>query len=356
MKYINKLSDIINIVNDNIFESESVTINTIKRFVLFDKSDYEKINTFEYEGVQIDYIHSDTCVFDIKDNKIIIKNNKEAKKSVVIDFNETDGTLIYCKSGYLNEDVLYLLNKFIYLGFTVINNPDEVQISANKFITAKVFSEYNVPQPKYCIITKEDCDIDDINEDKDKLHNLLRSIYPKENENNQYVCKILNGHGGHGVFICRESNILSVLQCIFCVGRTFNLTKIFCQEKLEITEGDIRAYVLNINDKQEIVDCIIRKKSSDDFRTNISLGNTTEDYKLEPEYQKIVKDAAKASGLKFCGVDLCINENNKKAYVLEINGAPGAPTALNINEEENRAAHEKFYTTIINTINKMINV
>lgn len=332
--------------NKQINESKS---KKYKRFILFDRKDYEKINKFSYSGLDIDYIYSDTCIFEIVNNQFIIKNSKDAKKEVIINFNEASSTIIYCKSGYLNDDVIYLLNKFLSLKFLVINNPANVQISANKLLTAKLFDEKNIQQPKYNIITREDCDIDT---DEEQFNSILRIIYKEENEDNEYVCKLLNGHGGHGVFICKESNILSIIQCVFAVDS--ELEKIIIQEKINISDGDIRVYVLTLNDKQEIIDSIMREKSSDDFRTNISLGNSIIKYKLKEEYQTLVKRAAKASGLIFAGVDLCIDEN-KQAYILEINGAPGAPTAVNMNEDENREAHEKFYTNIINTLFELSN-
>ena len=321
-----------------------------KRFILFDKAQYEKINKFKYSGLKIDYICSDTCTFDVNNNQVIIKNSAKSEKEIVINFDEFDSTIIYCKSGYLNPDVVYLLNKFIELGFFVLNNPANVQISSNKLITAKLFDEANIQQPKYNVITADDCDIE---ADEESFKNILRTIYEKENEDNEYVCKILDGHGGHGVFICTESNILSVVQCVFAVKK--DLSKILIQEKLDIEDGDIRAYVLNINGKQEIIDCIMRQKSSDDFRTNISLGNGITKFKLKDEYQALVKRAARASGLIISGIDLCITKEDKQAYIIEINGAPGAPTAININEDENREAHEKFYTNIINTIFELTN-
>lgn len=354
MKYISKLSDIYNIVinhENNILENENpVYLSTIKRFILFDFAEYQKINTFELNDLQIDYICCDKFSFEVNDNNFIIINDGENKK-ITINFDESKNTLVYCKSGYLNDTVLYLINKFIEKGFLVINNPKDVKTSSNKLLTCKLLDEKKIRQPKYCIVNEEDVDKD---ADKNIFENIIKGIYNNADENNQYVCKILDGHGGHGVFICNQKNILSILQCIFVIMPKEYNHNILIQEKLDFEDGDIRAYVLNVNGHQEIVECIMRKKSSGDFRTNISLGNGLEKFELNKDQENFIKSISKECGLVFAGIDLCIEKKSKKMYVIEINGAPGAPTALNIDEEQNRVEHEKFYTKIIKIVDQYI--
>lgn len=358
-KVYNDLDSLFKYITESKKENKSQIITEklkekVKRLILIDDKEFEKTNKFKCEGVKIDLVFADICTFDINNNQIVIKNGKD--KEITIDFDDTDSTIVYCKSGYLNEEILYLLNKLTYLGFTVINNPKWVQISSNKYVTAKLFDEFNIPQPKYIVVSEKEC-IDDIEENTENFDEYLRKIYEEENEDNEYVCKILNGHKGHGVFICKEKNILSVLQCVFTVGKhtSSQPLKIICQEKLNIDEGDVRAYILNINDKQELVDCILRKKSSDDFRTNMALGNEITKFHLNPEYLEVAKKAIKVSGLKFAGVDLYIDKENKEAYVIKINGIPEPPIPVNTNEEESKKINEEFYTKVINTINQMIN-
>ena len=129
--------------------------------------------------------------------------------------------------------------------------------------------------------------------------------------------------------------------------------QILVQEFCEIEGGDIRVNVITLNGKQEIFSVAMRNKSSDDFRTNLSLGNTLkEDIKLTPEQKKIALDTAKASGLIWCGVDLMPIKNGK-TYVVEYNGSPGPMTDLNMNPEDVEKANEVFYGKFLETINKM---
>ena len=316
------------------------------RLIFFESSEYMEITTFEHKDIQVDFIASDTCQYNIKDNVVYINDYKD--KHIEINFDERNSTVIYCKAGYLNPIICHLLNVFCKENFLVLNDPTNVEISSNKYLTAKVLEDAGINQPKYCLVKYEDCDIKDDKEFEKKL----KTIYGDLKEDNKYVCKILDGHGGNGVFICTKKNILSILQCIFSLDKS---REILIQQALKIKEGDIRVYVLTYNGKQEIVECITRKKNSKDFRTNICLGSTFEKFELTKEQKDFAKNAALCSGLSFAGIDMCVDENTGKLNIIEINGSPGAPVALNIDKEENHKQHIEYYTNFINILIKIIN-
>jgi glutathione synthase/RimK-type ligase-like ATP-grasp enzyme len=97
----------------------------------------------------------------------------------------------------------------------------------------------------------------------------------------------------------------------------------------------------------------MRNKSSDDFRTNLCLGNKiTEDYEITSEQKKLALDVAKASGLVWCGVDLMPLKNGK-TLVVEYNGAPGPMTDYSADPETLCKMNEEFYAKFLETINKM---
>jgi glutathione synthase/RimK-type ligase-like ATP-grasp enzyme len=94
----------------------------------------------------------------------------------------------------------------------------------------------------------------------------------------------------------------------------------------------------------------MRKKESEDFRTNLSLGNTlVENVELTKEQEQLALNAAKASRLVWAGVDLLPSE--KKTYVLEINGSPGPMSDINSNNATE--VNYKFYKKLIETINEL---
>lgn len=317
------------------------------RLLFFEFEKYMNVTTYDVDDVDIIFIASDSCKYELKNNVLTINdyNNKLIKVDLTNDINNT---IIYAKAGYTLNKMTFLLNKFVEAGFIVINDPRKIITSSDKYLTALLLDEYSINQPKYTIVTNDDCNTDDPKKDFEKI---LKPIYGNVNEDNKYVCKLLNGHGGNGVFICKGKNILSIIQCIFSIDDS---QKILIQQALDIKDGDIRAYVLTYNGKQELVTCITRKKANNDFRTNISLGSTFEKFELTNEQKQFAFNVAEKTGLMFCGVDMCIDEKTNKLYVIEINGAPGAPVPIGLSEEENHHQHAEYYQMFTNKLMSII--
>jgi hypothetical protein len=92
---------------------------------------------------------------------------------------------------------------------------------------------------------------------------------------------------------------------------------------------DLRIHVLarngdlsNVDDAQ-VIGAMRRNKVKKDFRTNFSLGATTQKVKLSEEITEIAKKSALAVGCVWCGVDIIIDKKTGKPYVLEVNSSPG---------------------------------
>lgn len=317
------------------------------RLLFFEFKKYMDATIYDVADVDIKFIASDDCKYTIHNNVLTI-NDYNGDVVTVDMVNDVKNTVIYAKAGYTLNNMLFLLNKFVECGFIVMNDPRKIAISSDKYLTSKLLDEYNISQPKYALVTYADCNTEDPKKDFDKI---LKPIYDNLNDDNKYVCKILNGHGGNGVFICNRKNILSIIQCIFSID---NEQKILIQQKLDIKDGDIRAYVLTYNGKQELVTCITRKKANNDFRTNISLGSTFEKFELDEKQKQFAFDVAQKTGLMFCGVDMCVDETTNKLYVIEINGAPGAPVAIGLGDEENHQQHAEYYQMFTNILMSII--
>ena len=92
---------------------------------------------------------------------------------------------------------------------------------------------------------------------------------------------------------------------------------------------DLRIHVLAKNgdisnaDDAQIIGAMRRNKVKKDFRTNFSLGATTQKVKLPEDIIDIAKKAALAVGCVWCGVDIIIDKKTGKPYVLEVNSSPG---------------------------------
>ena len=226
-----------------------------------------------------------------------------------------------------------------------MNHPDAVNETSNKWVTYMMMSKAELPQPLSVLATSDDIS----KKDHSKLDKKLKQIYSHSKDDDRYVCKLLKGHGGHGVFFCRHKNILSILQCIFAVSPE---TKVLIQKKLDIKDGDLRVNVLTVNGKQDIVNIVRRTSSGEDFRTNLSLGGHSDAANIDSTQRKLAFAAAKASGLTWAGVDI-IEDMNGDNYIIEVNGAPGTPFDVT-DQEELLQKNIAFYADLVKKIDKLL--
>ena len=325
--------------NQRINEDEKI-VKKIDRVVLIGEMRFKSLRKV---CNKLDYADPTKLTYEIKDGQIKVD---DGEYKFTLKESDKKGTIIFVRSGYKNPTIQFLLSQLMNMGFLVINDPSFVNISNNKYLLAMLLKKNDIPQPKFVLVSHAD-----INKEDDKpLQEKLKKLYNKIDDDTKFVCKLLSGHGGKGVFVCKKSNINGILQCLFAID---DECQILIQEFCDIDDGDIRVNVITLNGKQEIFNVGMRTKGDNDFRTNLSVGNTLkEDIKLTPEQKKIALDTAKASGLIWCGVDLMPLKNGK-TYVVEYNGSPGPMTDLNMNPEDVEKANEVFYSKFLETINKM---
>ena len=212
---------------------------------------------------------------------------------------------------------------------------------------------YDVPQPKFTLLTKND-----IEKGEESLNKKLKNIYSdlgedeKADKKKEYVVKLLNGHGGTGVFMCTGKTILSILQAMFAVDEELEL---LCQKKEEADGGDIRVHVLTMRTKQMILAQMKRVKISGDFRSNVSLGATAEKVELTKEQEEIALKVAKISGMPWCAVDIMplVKGSNPEIgdnVVLEYNSSPGTEGISDVIDEN----FVKILLDNINDINELV--
>lgn len=225
-------------------------------------------------------------------------------------------------------------------GFLVLNPVRYSELASNKYETAELLRKAEIPQPRYALLTKTD-----INDPKVFLED-LKNIYPKTpkldgkepkgteeklsaylaSEEQEYVVKILDGHGGTGVFLTNGKRMLAILQTIFAIDPEINL---LIQKKEEADGGDIRVHVLTLRNKQVILGSMKRVKLGNDFRSNVSLGATAEPIELSKDQEEIALKVASLSKLPWCAVDIMpiVKGSNPEFpnnnVVLEINSSPG---------------------------------
>ena len=331
--------------NDNFQINEGQIVNTkllsIERIILIGMQYSKSIQKFKEEGVITEYMNPIGFTYKTENNKVILNNENN---TVTLTKDDAKNTIILMRSGYKDTNMCYALNEIKSLGILILNDVEPVKISNDKFNTAELLEKYDIPQPKFCLITSNDC----TKEDHSKLESKIKKLYSKVNDDTKFVCKILHGHGGKGVFLCKMSNIVSICQCIFKLD---NSIKLLVQEYKQIKDGDIRVNVVSLNGKQKIFDVSMRCHHANDFRTNLSLGNTlNNNITLTPEQEKLCLKAAKISGLVWAGIDLFPSLDGKN-YIIEINGAPGPMS--DINDEDAITVNYNFFKKLFNTINSL---
>ena len=236
-------------------------------------------------------------------------------------------TLVFSRLGVQGEDQCEHIVKILQdRGFLVLNPVQYAALASDKYDTACLLEKGEVPQPNFCLMTK------DILYDEKVFNESMKQVYPEwdekdtdKNEKLQFVMKILDGHGGTGVSLLDGKRIIAVLQTIFAIDPE---RRLILQKKEEADGGDIRVHVLTLRNKQVILACMKRVKISGDFRSNVSLGATAEPVKLSPEQEQIALKTAQLSHLPWCAVDIMplVKGSNPEIgdnVVLEINASPG---------------------------------
>ena len=339
MNYVTSIEKIQEVLSN---QQNRILLKKVKNLVLIGEMYLNSIKLLKNENIKTYYADPRKMDFKSSDNKITLFG----EDGKVIDLTKSSAvdTVILMRSGYSMPVVKAFLNEVQSFGILILNNSEPVEISSDKYLTAKMLESNGLPQPKFSLITSDDVS----KEDTSKLDKKLLNIYKKADDNNKFVCKILNGHGGKGVFKCRGKNITSILQAIFKISPK---TNILVQDLQDIKDGDIRVHVITINGKQEIINACLRHKGKNDFRTNLSLGNSMEDdYKLTKEQETLALKAASISGLTWCGVDILplTNGNN---MIVELNGAPGPSSS--IDDPDIEETNHKFFAKTIECIDKL---
>lgn len=295
-------------------ERDSKKNKTLKN--LEDAIKYTGINIYTFVAEEISYKATD-------------KNIKmsDSKLSYTIDKQSNIDTIVIVRLGAQDsEECVELIKELQEWGLFVINPIQNAKKASNKYTSSVLLEKYKIPQPRFTLLSKND-----IKNGEESLNKKLKLIYPnlgeneKKDEKNEYVVKILNGHGGTGVFMVNGKTILPILQAIFAIDEEREL---LLQKKEEADGGDIRVHVLTMRTQQYILAAMKRVKISGDFRSNVSLGATAESVELTEEQKEIALKVAKVSGMPWCAVDIMplVKGSNKEIgdnVVLEYNASPG---------------------------------
>lgn len=325
-------------------DTDSKTNKTLKN--LEDAIQYTDINLIKFDCDKVSYTATDKYI-SITDGKTKYK---------IKDQSNIDTICIVRLGAQDNEQCVECIKEIQEWGIFTLNPICAAKRASNKYTSAVLMKRYDIPQPNFALLIKHD-----ISDGYNSLNKKLNLIYSdviesykngnnskevKEVEKYEYVVKILDGHGGTGVFMLNGKNILPVLQAIFAIDEDREL---LLQRKEEADGGDIRVHVVTLNNEQKIIAAMKRVKISGDFRSNVSLGATAEKVELTKEQEEIALKVAKISGMPWCAVDIMplVKGSNKEIgdnVVLEYNSSPGT-------EGISEVLNQNFVTLLLNAIN-----
>lgn len=240
-------------------------------------------------------------------------------------------TVIIFRRGVLGTTSSQMIAKRLEeLNFFCVNPLQSMITCDNKYLTHLRFQNMNVTSPKTTLISN-------IRHFKTGLKE-IGGKYP-------FVMKILQGTHGKGVSIIHnEMAFTSFYQtCQAMLGKP-NI-EVLIQEMVD-ADYDLRIHVIKNNSKvlidpteknhYDIIGTMRRNKVEGDFRTNYSLGgtiDTVDDEIFTEEVKKLAIDAARSVDAYWCGVDIIIDKETKKPYVLEVNTSAGVKGVTQVNQE-----------------------
>jgi glutathione synthase/RimK-type ligase-like ATP-grasp enzyme len=307
--------------------------NIFKHWIIFtnDRSDENKTLKNIHEAIKDFDMKPELHIFVAADmdaeedeSRITIRDDEE---EFTIEKESNLDTLVFARLGVQGEDECeHAVQLLQDRGFLVLNPIRPSQIACDKYQSACLFEKGNIPQPRFCLMTKEDFyDADSFKAQITRVYPDYNFNDPDKNKDKDLVIKILDGHGGTGVMLIDCKRTTAVLQAIFAIDPE---RRLIIQRKEEGDGGDIRVHVLTLRNKQIILAAMKRQQLGGDFRSNVSLGAEAVPIKLTPEQEQIALRTAMLSKLPWCAVDIMplVKGSNKEIgdnVVLEINASPG---------------------------------
>jgi RimK family alpha-L-glutamate ligase len=290
----------------------------------------EKINIVILTGVSEDNKTADSFVKESKKrgytcyivnvNESTVNIGKEEKDYIEFDnkkieISKSDTVFIPRRGVISNSYTKKVMLQLQKGGYFTLNSLESMEVCENKYVTAQVMEEYDLPVPRYSLIQNE--------EGLDKALEKIGGKFP-------IIMKLLSGTQGIGVSIVDSyASYKSVYQTIKKLNPA---SEILVQEKIN-SNFDLRIQVIVKNlgevnyeenpDNFIVLGAMKRKAIKKDFRTNYSLGGQVEKYNLPEKLKRIACNAAAAVGCHWCGVDIMIDSSSKKPYILEVNSSPG---------------------------------
>ncbi len=229
-------------------------------------------------------------------SRVCAKPRASVKGHAIDDF---DAVIVRKVPGGSAEQVFYrmdVLHRLEEMGVYVMNPPDGIERSVDKYYTSALLEDAGIPTPKTVVTEKFD-------EAMEAFSDLDGDV----------VVKPLFGSLGFGMTRVNDEDIAyRVFRTLEMIGGVY-----YIQEYIPHRNEDIRAFVIG----SRVVASMLRK--AERWKTNIAGGGEAKPYRLEEKLAEVSVRAAEAVGLEYTGVDILKSERSDDFYVVELNSTPG---------------------------------
>lgn len=187
---------------------------------------------------------------------------------------------------------------------TLIVNRKTVEAGYKYYLTPAIDylrqTQNNLPYPASCVVFNK----------KGAKSVIDKFNYP-------VIVKTSAGRQGRGVYLCHNfDEVKNAIEQIHQTGVKAVVIREFIPN-----DGDLRIFTVGF----KAIGAMKRIPTREgEFRSNISQGGRGEKFDLDnyPEIKQIAENAAKVSRTEIAGVDIIINKETGKPYILEVNPSP----------------------------------
>jgi len=251
--------------------------------ILFDRVRWEEKELgrqLEIRGVSYDMI-------DAKSQVLALDNSEFSSIPETV--------LVRCVSFYRGLNVSSVYESH---GVQTVNSSKILEVCGNKLLTSQVLAKNGVPTPRTVVAFSVESAMQAVDE----------IGFP-------CVMKPIVGSWGRQVVPIRDRETAEALIEMREMLNDSMQTIFYIQEMIKRPPRDIRCVAVG----EEIVACVYRYATAENWKTNVALGGHSEPCKVTPELEETIMKTVKVVGQGVLGIDL-MEKSSSEFVVHEVNG------------------------------------
>ncbi len=248
------------------------------------------VEAAEQRGHEVDVIDTLHCYMDITSNKPAVRFKGEQLPKYDAIIPRIGASVTFYGTSVVRQ--------FEMMGTFSANGSVAISRSRDKLRSLQLLSRKGIGLPRTGFARQPD-----------NIKDLIKNVGGAP-----VVIKLLEGTQGIGVVLGETTKAAESIIEAF-MGLDAN---ILVQEFIKEADGaDLRCFVIG----DEVVAGMKRQGAEGEFRSNLHRGGSATLVELSEEEKQTAIDAAKAMGLRICGVDIL--QSNNGPVVMEVNSSPG---------------------------------